>query len=835
MHLRFFKIAGLIFLFASLPAVSAAQPITFAKVVTIKAGAGPRSIALGDFNRDGKSDVAVTNSSSKTVTVLRANGNGTFTQTASIPFSTAPMFVVAADLDGDGNLDLAVADSNTTANSTVTILLGNGNGTFSAQPPISLGLSSFNHSMAVGDFNRDGKLDIVVTNDQSNVVSILLGNGDGTFAVNSLTLPNVNKPLSVAVGDFDGDGNLDLALADGNTVLAVAGLGDGSFDTPLDLTQKNSPGFVTVADFNRDGIPDLAITSLTDKKIIIRLGTSDGTFAGTSSSRDVPATPQFIIAADFNGDGKLDVAAMLAGNFISVFEGTGDGNINAGQNLPVKGASFSAVAADFTGDGKPDILSANFQTGGFSLLTNLTAFVLGGAFGDATDFDITANQGISPAHAPEALAVGDFNRDGKLDLVTANNGNDNVSVFLGDGTGTFALTGESPFSAGTAPNGVATGDFNGDGILDLAVANSGSDNNVSIFLGNGNGTFDPASTPTVPADTTPAAVTVGDFNGDGKIDLAVANNGSDNVSVLLGNGDGSFQSAINSSVGTHPIALASGDFNRDGVPDLAVVNSGGGVSILLGVGNGNFTQPIGSPFGVGTTPSAVAIGDFDSDGIPDVAVANSGSSNVSVLLGNGDGTFAAAVNFTVGSSPSSVAAADWDGDGKLDLAVGNAGNDSVSILFGDGAGGFSSALATAFGSPFAVGSTPSAVVAGDFNRDGRPDLAAANADGDNISILLNTAPPPVVIAPLAGAVWTIGSTQTIRWSNPGAGTTVNIWLSRDGGATWKTILKKSANDGTQTWKVAKPASGGNNAIIRICPIAKGPVCAGPSSDPFTIQ
>src|SRR5581483_4655388 len=458
---------------------------------------------------------------------------------------------------------------------------------------------------------------------------------------------------------------------------------------------------------------------------------------------------------------------------------------------------------------------------------------LGGAFGGATDFAITADQNTFPAHAPEALAVGDFNRDGKLDLAVANNSSNNVSVLLGDGAGAFALTGESPVAAGGAPNGVATGDFNRDGILDLAVANTGG--GLSIFIGNGDGTFDPASTPTVAADTTPAAVVIGDFNGDGKLDLAVANNGSDNVSILVGNGDGTFLSAINTGVGTGPIALAAGDFDRDGVPDLAVVNSGGGVSILLGVGDGNFTQPLGSPFGVGTTPSAVAIGDFDGDGIPDLAVANSGSGNVSVLLGNGDGTFAAAVNFSVGSSPSSVAAADWDGDGKLDLAVGNAADDNVSILIGDGDGGFSSFLATAVGSPFAVGSTPSALVAGDFNRDGKLDLAAANADGDNVSILLNTAPPPVVIAPLGGAVWTIGSTQTICWSNAGAGTTVNIWLSRDGGATWKTILKNSPNDGSQTWKVTKPATVGNSAIIRVCPNAKGPVCASPSSDPFMIQ
>src|ERR1043165_9486146 len=224
MYHRFLKFAGLIFLFAFLPSVSSAQSITFAKVVNIKAGAAPRSVALGDFNRDGKPDVAVANSSSKTVTILLGNDNGTFHPAVTVlgppTLTTSPMFLVAADFDGDGKLDLAVADSNTTANSTVTILLGNGNGTFEAQPAISLGLSAFNHSLAVGDFNGDGKLDLAVTNSQSNVVSILLGNGDGTFQAPPapLTLPNVNKPSSVAVGDFDGDGKLDLALADGNTV-----------------------------------------------------------------------------------------------------------------------------------------------------------------------------------------------------------------------------------------------------------------------------------------------------------------------------------------------------------------------------------------------------------------------------------------------------------------------------------------------------------------------------------------------------------------------------------------------------------------------------------------
>jgi len=359
---------------------------------------------------------------------------------------------------------------------------------------------------------------------------------------------------------------------------------------------------------------------------------------------------------------------------------------------------------------------------------------------------------------PEGVAIGDFNGDGHPDLAVANvnnNNNDNtVSVLLGKADGTFGA--QTTYAVGRGPAGVAIGDFNGDGHPDLAVTNEGS-GTVSVLLGKGDGTFGAQTTYAV--GSLPDGVVIGDFNGDGHPDLAVANYGSNTVSVLLGKGDGTFGAQTAYDVVGLPNGVAIGDFNGDGHPDLAVTNaSSTTVYVLLGKGDGTFGAP--TPYAVGSNPEGVAIGDFNADGHPDLAVTNEGSGTVSVLLGKGDGTFGAQTTYAVGANPFRVAIGDFNGDGHPDLAVVNSTYGSVSgtvsVLLGKGDGTFGAQTT------YPVGNYPQDVAIGDFNGDGHPDLAVTNSNSNTVSVLLSTLTPTAARVSAAHATRQAG-VLTLTW------------------------------------------------------------------------
>lgn len=271
---------------------------------------------------------------------------------------------------------------------------------------------------------------------------------------------------------------------------------------------------------------------------------------------------------------------------------------------------------------------------------------------------------------------------------------------------------------GTGPAGGAAGDMNGDGKIDLVIAND-DDSTASVLLGKGDGSFLPAQT--FPAGVGPKAVALGDLNGDGKLDLAVASYGDDRARVLLGQGDGSFQAGPSVVVGSGPRALVLGDLNRDGKLDLCVVNQGdSSVSALLGKGDGTFQAP--QTFAVGNTPVAALLADLNGDSQPDLAVVSYNQNAVSVLLGKGDGTFQPAQRVDVGRGPTSVAAGDLNRDGRLDLVVALNGDGQVSVLLGLGDGTFASPTR------FPTGAQRAEVVAiGDVDRDGKLDLLTGNS------------------------------------------------------------------------------------------------------------
>ena len=286
---------------------------------------------------------------------------------------------------------------------------------------------------------------------------------------------------------------------------------------------------------------------------------------------------------------------------------------------------------------------------------------------------------------PSSVAVTDLNGDGKPDLIVANKGTyghpGSVSVLLGNGDGTF----QAPmnYNLGGYPVSVAVADVNGDGRPDIIVANL---IDVAVLLGNSDGTFSARRALTLYSTgfLQPNSVAVADVNGDGRPDLVVTYSGSmskpGNVSVLLGNGDGTFQPPVSFAAGTDPRSVAVADVNGDGRPDLVVADygvggSGGGVSVLLGNGNGTFQPALNQMAGM--YPDSVAIADVNGDGRPDLVVGNAWDfSNVRVLLGNGNGTFQPAQNLTMASRVTSVAIADVNGDGRPDLVVTTHGNRS---------------------------------------------------------------------------------------------------------------------------------------------------------------
>ena len=362
------------------------------------------------------------------------------------------------------------------------------------------------------------------------------------------------------------------------------------------------------------------------------------------------------------------------------------------------------------------------------LLVLGSSLAAGAPTGSAPSFAGPKNYSTGPA--PYSVAMGDLNGDGNMDLATANfgAGANTVSVLMNRGEGSFQT--KRDYRVGRRPVSVAIGDLNGDGKPDLATANNGEGvNTVSVRLNEGQGSFQPKLDYRTGAS--PQSVAIGELNGDGKPDLATANwsdDGRSTVSVLLNRGDGTFAPKRDYPTDGGPDSVAIGDLNGDGKRDLATANFGGSVSVLLNRADGSFEANF--DYRTGRGAESVAIGDLNGDGKPDLATANAEAVTVSVLLNTGTGRFRAKHDYRVGEDEaSSVAIGDLNGDGKPDLATANLAG-TVSVLLNRGGGAFRSRL------DYPVGGAPRSVTIGDLNQRGKLDLATANVTPNTVSVLL---------------------------------------------------------------------------------------------------
>ncbi|CAF3864097.1 unnamed protein product [Rotaria sp. Silwood1] len=760
------------------------------------------SVVIGDLNNDNQPDMIIINGNTKRIDALLGYGNESLV--FSFYFSTDtfsyPCSAVLGDFNHDDRIDLAVTDY---VSSNVKIFLGYGNGSFAYHDTYFTGDDSEPYSIVTVDFNNDNRLDIAFGNGITNNIGILLGWGNGSFADPILYSTGTgSRPYSIAIGDFNNDNRMDIAAANSETgtVGIFLGYDNGSFADQITYStgDRSYPYSIVISDFNNDNNMDIAVANYGESQTVIinipygksftvavLLNIGNGTFApAVMYSTGYYSLPNSIAAGDFNNDKKMDIAVVNSGtNNVGVFLGYGDGSFMqqitySTDDYPTP---FFVAIGDFDNDRRTDIVVSNSYDSTILLLFSYD-IVLYKA--------ITKFQTAKYRH-PYSLLIADLNRDENLDIALSNPESNEISLLFGYGNMSF--TAEESFTSddNSYPRFIISADINRDNTVDIIVANVGT-NNIGVFLGYENGSFQDQITYSTGSNSQPFSVVVGDFNNDTRLDIAFVNYASHNLGLLFGYDIGNFEARVvfsnsekhsfydiaigdfnndnqmdvvvinydTSSINIllrfdngalinrgsyevlgYPSSVAVGDFNHDQNMDIVVTIQGSSimrgierVEIYLGYGNGTFTNSIFYFTGIYSNPCSVNIADFNNDNRLDIAITNNHTGNVGIFLGHGNGSFMDQVTYSTGkdSYPLSMVISDFNNDNQIDIAVANSGTNTIGVFLGYGNGSFMDQMTYLTGN----GSSPKSLAIGDFNNDNRMDIVVANSRTNMVSIFL---------------------------------------------------------------------------------------------------
>ena len=637
---------------------------------SLPAGSGPNILVLGDFDSDGKADLWASQNSNTQAALLLGDGAGQFVSAASVTLGGGVTAAQAHDVNADGRLDILALSPGT---GMLQTLLGNGNATFNAAALQSAG--SHPVGLAVADLDADGDLDAVVVSDTSpGTVTLLFNDGSGAWVAGT-PYTSGNQPRWVAAADLNGDGHPDLLTANlGASLSLLTGTGTGAFSLPTTGSPMDTgPVGLALVDVNGDGRLDVLTASGDTASVGLRLGQAGATLWGAKTTFALASPPTGLVVQDFNGDGAVDWLATQVAAQLALGTNVGGGLFNV-QIYSSDAGATSAVANDINSDGSVDVVTANPNS------NHVT--VLRGDTGTGNSGQLLAPRLSHIGSTPQRMVITDLNRDGHLDVLTANAGSSSLTFTPGSARGLAADS--ISVATGSAVTGVAVGDLNRDGWPDV-ITQSKNDNAMTVHISSRGGELGVG----VSQVTCAAAelVCLADFNRDGLLDVAVPCPQTKNILLLLGHGDGTFLGQQYWPAGAPLIPqfndLVCRDLDRDGATDILVTDgSNGRLLLFLGDGSGSYQTPqIASGL---LHPTALAVGDVNHDGRLDVVLDS--NTGVALALGQPGATRFPTPWSTLAPSAAAqtLTLADANADGLIDLLLPNAAGSTLQVLLGDG-------------------------------------------------------------------------------------------------------------------------------------------------------